>query len=48
MGLSKGIVEAYSNDLSEQITTSSIILNHGVNLQFLYDLMIVLCFPQIS
>lgn len=48
MELSKGIVDTYAHRLSEPIIVSSIVLNHGVNISFVYDLMIVLCFPQIS
>ncbi len=48
MILSKGIVEAYGHKLSEPIIVSSIVLNHGVNITFVYDLMIVLCFAIVS
>lgn len=48
MTISKGIVETYGHKLSEPINSSNIVLNHGVNIAFVYDLIIVLCFPQVS
>lgn len=48
MILSKGIVETYGHKLSEPIILSNIVLNYGVNITFVYDLMIVLCFPLVS
>lgn len=48
MVLSRGIVETYAHRLSESIIASNIVLNHGVNIAFVYDLMIVLCFPLVS
>lgn len=48
MKLSKGIIEDYVPKFSEPIILSNIVLNHGVNITFLYDIMIVLCFPLIG
>lgn len=48
MLLSKGIVETYAHRLSDPIIVSNIVLNHGVNITFVYDLMIVLCFSNVS
>ncbi len=46
--LSKGIVETYQNRLSEEIKDSTILFNYGVKIEFIYDLMIILCFPNIK
>ncbi len=48
MTLSKGIVETYAHKLSEPINASNIVLNHGVTIVFVYDLMVVLCFPKVG
>lgn len=48
MTLSKGIVEAYAHKLSEPIIMSNIVLNHGIRISFVYDLMIILCFPKLT
>jgi hypothetical protein len=46
--LSKGIVETYKNRLSEEIKDSTILFNYGVKIEFIYDLMIILCFANIK
>ena len=44
---SKIIVEKYAKDLSEEISSSSIIFNTGIKIEFIYDLMIILCFSNV-
>ena len=48
MILSEGIVETYAHKLSEPIIIENIMLNHGIRISFVYDLMIILCFPRLT
>lgn len=48
MNLSKGVVEMHGSKLYETITPSNLVLTHGFCITFVYDLMIVLCFPLIT
>ena len=42
------IVEKYAKDLSDEIASSTILFKLGVKIEFIYDIMIILCFPNIS
>jgi hypothetical protein len=45
--LSKGIIERHAKNLSEDIPSSLIILTSGVKIEFIYDIMIILCLPNV-
>jgi hypothetical protein len=42
------LVEHYAKNLSEEIASSTILFKLGVKIEFIYDIMIILCFPLIS
>lgn len=45
---SQTIVDNYAKNLSEEIASSTILFKLGVKIEFIYDLMIILCFASIS
>jgi hypothetical protein len=45
---SHSIVHNYAKNLSEEIPSSTILFKLGVKIEFIYDIMIILCFPNVS